>query len=391
MFWQIGLFIISHYALGLPHALTNLLRLTLHAIMAWNHPNEQKGHAMTLASFASDYQTLCHPAILERLAATSKEPHAGYGTDEICASARKRIQAACGCPDAAVHFLVGGTQTNAVVLDALLRPWECVVAATTGHIATHEAGAIERGGHKVATLEGHLGKISAAQVAACASAWQADENHDHVVEPGVVYLSQPTEYGTLYTLSELEEMRRVTNENGMRLYVDGARLAYALASPANDVGLRDLARLTDAFYIGGTKCGALLGEAVVFSDPACCPRFFTLTKQHGALLAKGWVLGIQFDTLFEDDLYLEIGRPAIEAADRVRSLVTEAGLDLAFDTPTNQVFVTIADDALARLAERVSYSFWEKPDEDHTLIRLATSWATTPDDLATLAEALATL
>lgn len=359
--------------------------------MALSRSDKQKGHAMMPASFASDYQMGCHPAILERLSATNTTPHTGYGTDEICASARKRIRDACARPEASVHFLVGGTQANAVVLDALLRPWECVVAATTGHIATHEAGAIEHGGHKVETLEGHLGKISAAQVEKYGEGWRKDENHDHMVEPGVVYLSQPTECGTLYSLAELKEMRAVTHEYGMRLYVDGARLAYALASPANDVTLADLARLTDAFYIGGTKCGALLGEAVVFPDPTCCPRFFTLTKQHGALLAKGWVLGIQFDTLFADDLYLQIGRPAIEAADRVRELIDGARLDLAFNTPTNQVFVTIADDALLRLAERVNYSFWEKPDESRTLIRLATSWATTPDDLAALADALAAL
>ncbi|MDO4798623.1 MAG: beta-eliminating lyase-related protein [Coriobacteriales bacterium] len=343
---------------------------------------------MDYVSFASDYMEGCHPAILELMRATNRDQHAGYGTDKICASARAHIQEACACPNAAVHFLAGGTQTNACVLDALLAPWEGVLAATTGHIATHEAGAIERSGHKVIELAGERGKLPADRVREAAAAWETDANHDHMVRPGVVYISQPTEYGTLYTLEELEGLRAVCDEYDMRLYVDGARLAYALACDVNDVTLSDLARLADAFYIGGTKCGALLGEAVVFPNPSTCPQFFTLTKQHGALLAKGWLLGMQFEALFCDDLYLRVGRPAIEAANAMRRAFEERGYRLMFDSPTNQVFVEL-DDATARsLAEHVGYSFWEKTDRGHTIVRFATSWATTQEDVATLGRLL---
>ena len=335
-------------------------------------------------SFASDYMEGCHPAILELMSATNQDQHAGYGTDEICASARECIRSACACPNAAVHFLAGGTQTNACVLDALLRPWEGVLAAATGHIATHEAGAIERSGHKVIELAGEKGKLSVAQVREAAHAWATDANHDHMVRPGVVYVSQPTEYGTLYELEELKGLRAVCDEYDMRLYADGARLAYALACDANDVTLSDLARLTDAFYIGGTKCGALIGEAVVFPNPGMCPHFLTLTKQHGALLAKGWLLGLQFEALFQDDLYLRVGRPAIEAADAMRRAFVEHGYRLAIDAPTNQVFVELDDKAASSLAERVGFSFWEKADQDHSVVRLATSWATTLEDVAAL-------
>lgn len=344
---------------------------------------------MGYVSFASDYQQGCHPDILARMVATNMECRAGYGEDVTCKSARARIRAACGCVDAAVHFLAGGTQANAVVLDALLAPWEGVVAATSGHINVHEAGAIEYGGHKVIELSGRLGKISAAQVDACASSWEADASREHMVQPGVAYISQPTECGTLYSLGELEELSEACHAHGMRLYVDGARLAYALACEANDVTLPDLARLADAFYIGGTKCGALIGEAVVFPDPALCPRFLTTMKRHGALLAKGWLVGVQFDVLFEAGLYEQVGRPAIRSADRVRSLLADRGYRLAFDSPTNQVFVELTDEDAARLAEHVGYSFWEKPDATHTLVRLATSWATTDADVDALADALA--
>ncbi len=343
---------------------------------------------MGYVSFASDYQQGCHPSILERMAATNMECRAGYGEDDVCESARTRIREACGCTDAAVHFLAGGTQANAVVIDALLAPWEAVVAATSGHISVHEAGAIERGGHKVIELPGKLGKITAAQIETCASTWEADANHDHTVQPGVAYISQPTEYGTLYSLAELEALSEACHAHGMRLYVDGARLAYAFACDANDVTLPNLARLADAFYIGGTKCGALIGEAVVFPDPTLCPRFFTLMKQHGALLAKGWLIGVQFDVLFEGGLYERVGVSAIQAADRVRTILTSHGYRLAFGSPTNQVFVELPDRDAVRLAERVGYSFWEKSDETHTLVRLATSWATTDADVDALADAL---
>lgn len=344
---------------------------------------------MAYVSLASDYQEGCHPAVMAKLAERAASQNAGYGADDACTRARELIREACTCPEADVHFLVGGTQANMVVIDALLAPWEGVVAAKSGHVSVHEAGAIERGGHKVIELDGELGKLSAAQVRGAAASWANDGNRDHMVQPGMVYLSQPTEYGTLYSRSELEEMRRACDEFGMRLYVDGARLAYALACDANDVGLSDLARLCDAFYIGGTKCGALLGEAVVFPDPATCPRFFTVMKQHGALLAKGVVLGAQFEAFFEDGLYSRIGRPAVEAADRMRELFAQAGLRLAFESPTNQVLVELSDEEAERLAEHVGYSFWERPREGRVLVRLAASWATTGEQVDMLADAIA--
>lgn len=341
-----------------------------------------------MISFASDYQEGAHPVVLERLCKTNLLKSPGYGTDEFCESARNKIREACACPDAAVYFLVGGTQTNATVIDALLAPYQGVVAASSGHISLHEAGAIEAGGHKVLTIPHHDGKLSAADVRAFCAAYWSDENHDHMVMPGMVYVSHPTEYGTLYGLDELRELSEACHECDLPLYLDGARLAYALACEANDVSLADLARLCDVFYIGGTKCGALMGEAVVVPDPSLLPHFFTLVKQHGALLAKGRVLGIQFDALFSDGLYQRIGRPAIEAANRVREALVRAGYRLAFDCPTNQVFVVVDNAELKRLARLVEYSFWEAADDAHTVIRLASSWATTSEQVDQLLHAM---
>jgi len=339
-------------------------------------------------SFASDYMEGAHPALLARLQETNLVHSPGYGEDPYCASAREKIRAACQAPDAAVHFLVGGTQTNATVIDALLRPWQGVMAPETGHIATHEAGAIEFGGHKVLALPHQGGKLSAETVRACCQAHRDDGNRDHMVEPGMVYISHPTEYGTLYTKQELADLHRVCRAYGIPLYLDGARLAYALACPENDVTLADLAQLCDVFYIGGTKCGALLGEAVVAPDPDRLPRFFTLMKRHGALLAKGWVLGLQFDTLFTDGLYQRIGQPALAAAEAMRTLFREKGFQLCFGSPTNQVFVRLENGLMERLAERVEFSFWEQDGPDHTIVRFAASWATRREDVARLKQAL---
>ena len=338
--------------------------------------------------FSCDYLEGAHPAILARLTETNLLPADGYGTDEYCESAREKIRAACRAPDAAVHLLVGGTQTNATVIDALLRSWQGVIAAECGHISTHEAGAIEWGGHKVLTLPHTLGKLAAEDVRACCETHWADGNRDHMVEPGMVYISHPTEYGALYTKEELTALHRVCREYDIPLYMDGARLAYALACRESDVTLPDIAALCDVFYIGGTKCGALLGEAVVAADPDRLPRFFTIMKQHGALLAKGRVLGIQFDTLFTDDLYFKIGKPALEAADAVRKLCAGAGYPPCFDTPTNQVFIRVDNAILDRLAEKVSFGFWEKYDESSTIIRFATSWATPMERVERLEEVL---
>lgn len=332
-------------------------------------------------SFASDYLEGAHPSILKRLADTNWQKLPGYGFDEISLAAKDKIRQACHAPNAEVEFLVGGTQANAVMIDALLQPYQGVAAADTGHISVHEAGAIEAGGHKVLTLPGHEGKITAAQIAELAGDYAADANHDHMVMPGMVYLSQPTEFGTLYTRSELQAIHDVCQQYDMKLYVDGARLSYALACTVNDVTMADLATLCDAFYIGGTKCGALIGEAVVIPDPQLLPHLFTMIKQHGALLAKGRLLGIQFDELFKDDRYIDIARPAILYADQIRDYLKQNGYQLYGSSPTNQIFFIIENQQLARLEQQVAFSFWEKYDETHTIIRFATSWATQKQDV----------
>jgi len=331
-------------------------------------------------NFASDYLEGAHPAILQRLLETNLEKTAGYGFDEYSEAARAKICAACESPEAEVFFLVGGTQTNATVIGALLKSYQGVIAAGTGHISVHEAGAIELGGHKVLTLPETDGKLTAEAVAACLDTYRRDENRDHTVMPGMVYLSQPTEYGTLYSLEELTAISRVCHEAGIPLYIDGARLAYALACPENDVSLPDLARLCEAFYIGGTKCGALFGEAVVFPRPGTVPHFFTVVKQHGALLAKGRIAGIQFDTLFTDGLYLACGKNAIEKAERIRSALRDKGYALAFPSPTNQIFPLLTPEQAAALSERVEMSFWENRSDGNIVMRIATSWATSEED-----------
>ncbi len=335
-------------------------------------------------SFACDYARGAYPDILRRMTETNGIKTAGYGFDEISESARSRIRKACGCENAAVEFLVGGTQTNAVMIDALLRSYQGVIAAETGHISVHEAGAVEAGGHKVLVLPHQYGKLSAGDVEKYLEDYYQDANHEHMVMPGMVYLSQPTEYGTLYSKAELRAFRKVCDTYQIPLYVDGARLAYALSCPENDVTLRDLAALCDAFYIGGTKCGALFGEALVIPEPEKVPHLFTMIKQHGALLAKGRMLGIQFDELFREDLYMKIGEPAIRAAAAIRTALQEKGYRLCFESPTNQVFVVIENEALKILGEKVEYGFWEKYDDNHTVIRLATDWGTTESETAAL-------
>ncbi len=340
-------------------------------------------------SFASDYTEGAHPAIIERLVQTNMEQTAGYGTDEYCERARALIRKACECPAAAVHFLVGGTQTNATVIDALLNRYEGVIAAETGHVAVHEAGAIEFGGHKVLTLACDKGKITAASVKQYLQDFYADGNYEHMVHPGMVYISQPTEYGTIYTKREMTAISAVCREYHIPLYVDGARLAYALACKENDVTLADLATLCDAFYIGGTKCGTLFGEAVVIPDPKRSPHFFTIMKQHGALLAKARLLGIQFETLFTDDLYLHIGENAIRTADTIRSFLTSHGYEQYFTAPTNQIFIILDNTRYAELSKKIAFGFWEKKDDSHTVVRIATDWATTLENVEKLLQALA--
>ncbi len=341
-----------------------------------------------MVSFESDYTTGAHPRLLRRLVETNREPLPGYGADPYSARAKEKIRAAVGMEDAEVEFLAGGTQTNAVVISAMLRPYQGVIAAETGHIAVHEAGAVECGGHKVLTLPHHDGKLDPDELDACIRLWFKDPNRDHIVMPGMVYLSQPTEYGTLYSLAELERISAVCRASGLSLYVDGARLAYALACPSNDVTLPDLARLCDAFYVGGTNCGALFGEALVFPRHDTVPHFFTIVKQHGALLAKGRIAGIQFDTLFTDGLYLACGKNAIDKAERIRKVLQDKGYELAFNAPTNQIFPLLNPEQYAALSNKVEMSFWENRPDGRTVVRIATSWATPDEDVDRLIEIL---
>lgn len=329
-----------------------------------------------------------HPQILKRLMETNLVKTPGYGLDDYSKSAKEKIRDACKAPDAEVFFLVGGTQTNVTMIDAILKSYEGVIAADTGHVSVHEAGAIEFGGHKVLTLPHHNGKINVRQIETLLDDYQNDANRDHMVMPGMVYLSHPTEYGTLYSLAELREISALCRSRNIPLYLDGARLAYALACPQNEITLADIAELCDAFYIGGTKCGALFGEAVVIPKAGWLPHLFTIIKQHGALLAKGRMLGIQFDELFTDYLYGRVGVPAIQAADRIRKILIQNGYTLCFDSPTNQVFCIIENTEMEQLAEKVEFGFWEKYDDSHTIIRFATSWATKMEDVEALCTVL---
>ena len=333
--------------------------------------------------FENDYCEGAHPAILQKLAETNFEKVPGYGTDPYCASAKAKICAACGCPDADVHFLVGGTQTNAVVISSILAPYEGVVAAQTGHVSIHEAGAIEYTGHKVLQLPEKDGKIDPADLQEYLQNFEADANNDHMVFPGMVYLSHPTEDGTLYSKKELSDISAVCREYKLPLFLDGARLGYGLMSPETDVTLEDIAKYTSVFYIGGTKVGALCGEAVVF--PQGAPKhFFTMIKQQGALSAKGRLLGIQFDTLFTDNLYLEISKNAIRTAGRLKKALQEKGYQLLMDSPTNQLFVVLENTQLAALEGKAKFGFWEKFDDSHTVVRIATSWATKMEEIEQL-------
>lgn len=337
-----------------------------------------------MISFESDYITGAHPKVLARLIETNTEPLSGYGTDKYCESAREKIKKACECPQAEVHFLVGGTQTNAIVISSVLKEYEGVIAAKTGHVSLHEAGAIEYTGHKVLEIEQKDGKIYPEGLKAYLEGFYADENHEHMVFPGMVYISHPTEYGTLYTKKELEKLAEICRVYEIPLYLDGARLAYGLMSRDTDVTLTDIARFCDVFYIGGTKVGAMCGEAVVFTKGNSPKHFMTMIKQKGALLAKGRVLGVQFDTLFTDDLYCEIGRHAIDLAEKLKEVLRKKGYSFYIESPTNQQFVIIEDARLEILKESVAVSFWEKYDDTHTVIRLATGWSTTQEDLAKL-------
>ena len=337
--------------------------------------------------FECDYTEGAHPKIIEALAATNLEQTVGYGEDGHCENARRLIREACQAPDMDVHFLVGGTQANTTVIASILRPWQGAVCADTGHIACHETGAIEATGHKVLPIPTADGKISAEQVRALVEAHFADATHEHQVQPGMVYISHPTEGGLLYTRAELEALRAVCDEKGLPLFLDGARLGYGLAADGTDVTLPDLARLCDVFYIGGTKVGALFGEAVCVPDGTLTPDFRYNIKQRGGMLAKGRLLGIQFETLFTDGLYFDISRHAITEAMRLKAALRAAGYSFWNDSPTNQQFPLLSDALCEKLAKDFSFSDWGRTDAGR-IIRFATSWATKPEATDALIAAL---
>lgn len=333
--------------------------------------------------FASDYQEGCHPSILAKLTATNMESTGGYGQDSYCYSAKEKIRRACQAPEAQIEFFVGGTETNSTVIRALLRPFEGVLAADSGHIAIHEAGAIEAGGHKVLTLPAEDGKLSAAAITAYLDTFYQDPSHTHMPQPGAIYISQPTEIGTLYSEEELLALRKLCDRANLYLFVDGARLGYALGAPANDVSLPRLAELADVFSIGGTKVGCLFGEALVFPRPFV-PHFFTTMKQSGAVLAKGRLLGVQFDCLFSDGLYEQMGQQGTAMALRLQEGLRAKGYQLLIDSPTNQQFIIVANEQLTALSEKVAYGYWEAVDNEHTAIRLCTAWCTEESDVDAL-------
>lgn len=338
--------------------------------------------------FDSDYMEGAHPEVMRRLCETNLEQTVGYGCDEYTREAKTKIKEAIGLPDAEVHFLVGGTQTNATVIDGLLRPHQGVLAAETGHINVHESGAIEATGHKVLTLPQHMGKVRAEEVEAYINNFYRDETYEHMVAPGMLYISHPTEYGTLYSLAELEALSNVCRRAEIPLYMDGARLGYALASPATDITLKDIARLCNVFYIGGTKVGALFGEAVVATRPGLLKHFFPLIKQHGALLAKGRLLGVQFDTLFTDNLYVEIASHAIRQAMKLKQAFVSKGYRLFIDSFTNQQFIVMPNEQIDRLMQYASFELWGPRGEHETVVRFVTSWATTDEAIDILIKQL---
>lgn len=339
-----------------------------------------------MISFASDYLEGAHERILSRIVQTNLIQESGYGTDSFTKEAIEKIKKVIDCPNAVIRFLVGGTQTNQIIIDTMLAPYEGVIAADTGHISSHEAGAIEYSGHKVLTLPAKEGKISARAIDEYVKKFYADENHSHMVYPGMVYISYPTEYGTLYSKSELQAIANICKSYKMPLFIDGARLGYGLMSDVADVTIADIANLSDVFYIGGTKIGALCGEAVIFTKNNEPKHFITQIKQHGALLAKGRLIGIQFLELFSDNLYFEISRHAVVLADKLKTGFIEKGYNLFLDSPTNQQFVILSNEQIKELKKEIAFSFWENYDESHQVVRFATSWATTPQMVEKLLE-----
>ena len=338
-----------------------------------------------MLSFESDYILGAHEKVLDALVKTNNEMLSGYGNDVHTKNAEQLIKDACNAPDSEVYFLMGGTQANKTVIATVLKPFEGVIAPTTGHVSLHEVGAIEYTGHKVIELPGEDGKLRADTVRSYLKTFYGDENNSMMVVPGMIYVSYPTEYGTIYSKAELKALRDIADEYGMKLFLDGARLGYGLMSRESDMTLADIAELCHVFYIGGTKVGALCGEAVVFAKGCAPERFRSLTKQHGAMTAKGRVLGVQFEALFTDGLYLEISKNAIDRAEEMKSLFKSRGYEFLLDSPTNQQFVILTDEQMKAIGRSCRFCFWERVDEKRCAVRFATSFATTKEDIDALA------
>lgn len=335
--------------------------------------------------FNNDYNHGAHPAVLEALAKTNNESYGGYGIDPWCEKAAQLIRNQLN-RDADIHFMVGGTQTNFTVIDAALRSYQSVIAADTGHIQVHETGAVEHLGHKIETLPSNNGKITADQIAKKAHQYITSEIREHITQPKLVYLSYPTEVGSLYSKKELQEIRKVCDQNRFYLFIDGARMGYGLSSPECDLTVQDLAQLADAFYFGGTKCGALFGEAVVLIHPDLRVNFRSCIKQNGAMLAKGWLLGLQFYTLFENGLYFNISRRAVNFAMQIRDAFIRKGFELYSESPTNQQFIILDQASCDRLAEKYVFEFQEELSKNRIAVRFCTSWSTTQEEVDALIE-----
>ena len=340
--------------------------------------------------FQNDYNMMCHPKVLQAMNDAASDKMVGYGTDEVCLQAAELIKQYCGTQDVFVHFLTGGTQTNLTVMAAALRPHQAAVAPIGAHIDEHETGAIEATGHKVITLPTPDGKLTAQQIE------QVMEHHyspegpgtEHMPQPKLVYVSVPTELGTIYQLSELEALSKVCKKYGLYLYGDGARLGYGMTASGNDVTLPDMCRLFDAFYIGGTKLGTMFGEAVVIVNPAINEDFRYLIKQRGGMLAKGWLTGIQFRAMFEDGLFFEIGKHANQLAGQIRQTLKRLGWPMPVDSPTNQVFTVLPDSLLEQLCKEFVITEWGRVDESHRMIRFCTSWSTSQHEVNALCDSL---
>lgn len=340
-----------------------------------------------LISFECDYNNGAHPKILEHLIETNNSQSLTYGFDEWSLSAKNKILKTCDLPGGDVFFLCGGTQTNMTVIDSMLQHYEAAISVETGHINVHEAGAVEFTGHKIITLKSHKGKMDARELAEYMDWFIHDESTEHLAQPGIVYITFPTEYGTIYNAGEIKDLYNICRQYKLKLFIDGARLGYGLMASSCDFDIKFMASHCDAFYIGGTKCGALCGEAVVF--PQGAPKhFFTSIKQHGALMAKGRLIGLQFDALFTDNLYFEIARHAINCAGRMKKMFIDKGYQLFMDSPTNQQFIIIPNKKVKELEKKIIFTHWGPYDKDSFICRFVTSWATTEEQMEFLEKIL---